>query len=663
MVMQMGQRTKYVKFVAFILALFGPLPLGAAELLDASGPGAEPKVDVWSFEEQEFLPVDEAFVLTTEVAADGSVLAHWEIADGYYLYRHRFNFDTRIDAENPASPVILGEAEIPPGERKVDEYFGEVEVYYHEARVRIPVTAGAGPVEVGVGYQGCADAGLCYPPETKWVAMTVGLPGGSSTGSGGIATAAGTTAAPVVPRTEEQTLAASLSDGGLLTALLLFFLGGLALTFTPCVLPMVPILSSIIVGESKTISRRRAFSLSVAYVLGMAVTYAALGVLVGLFGASLNLQAALQSPAVLLFFAAVFVLLSLSMFGFYELQLPVSWQNRLNAMGERVGGGKYVSVVVTGSLSSLVVSPCVSAPLAGALIYISTTGDAVLGGTALLTLGLGMGVPLIAIGASGGHLLPKAGAWMNAVKAVFGVGLLAVAIWLLERVIPGPATLALWAALAIGSGVYLGALDFSPRQGWGQLWKATGAMGFLYGVMLLIGAATGQDDPLRPLDRLAGAPATAPMVIAGEPGLVAAAAPAEGLFWHPVSNLDDLAVQLGEAAKLGQPALLDLYADWCISCKVMERNVFSRPDVASRMARFRLLRADVTENNAEHKALMEAYGLFGPPSMVFFSGDGGELADVRIQGEVQADFLAAHLGAVLDAIEQGKFSEIAANSS
>jgi thiol:disulfide interchange protein DsbD len=652
-----------VTFIAFLGACIGAvlpsLALSASSLLDGADASTD-KVDEWSFEEPEFLHVDEAFVLNAEVGQDGSVLARWEIEDGYYLYRHRFAFSSRIDAEHPATPVTFGEAEIPPGKKKVDEYFGEVEVYYHEAQARVPVVDGAGIVEVGIEYQGCADAGLCYPPETKWVALTVGSSGGSTSGGNAAESAAGTSASVtsgIVPQTEERALAATLAEGGLATALMLFFLGGVALAFTPCVLPMVPILSSIIVGDSEQMNRRRAFTLSVAYVLGMAVTYAALGVLVGLFGASLNLQAALQSPGVLVSFSIVFVLLSFSMFGFYELQLPMSWQNRLNAMGDKVGGGKHASVVVMGSLSSLVVSPCVSAPLAGALIYISTTGDAVLGGLALLTLGLGMGVPLILIGASGGHLLPKAGAWMNSVKAVFGVGLLAVAIWLLERVIPAGATLALWAALAIGCGVYLGAMDFSPRQGWGQLWKAGGAFSFIYGVMLLIGAATGAEDPLKPLDRLAGSPATIQMASA-EGG----AHSSDGLVWHPVASLADLDEQLAEAARAGQPALLDLYADWCISCKVMERTVFPRPEVASQLAQFRLLRADVTRNNEDDKALMGAYGLFGPPSLVFFAGDKGELSDVRIQGEVGAESLAAHLAAVLDAVNVDKFGDLAVNS-
>lgn len=593
-------------------------------------------------EEPEFLPVDEAFRLTTELGADGAVLVRWEMPEGYYLYRHRFDFMTRPVEGERTTDVVLGEPEIPPGKHKVDEYFGEVEVYYDQAQARVPIRSGSGPVEVGISYQGCADAGLCYPPETKWVAFDVAAADGGSASTAAMAAAPGTGSAPSggsgVPATEERALAGALSSGSLLTALLLFFLGGVGLAFTPCVLPMVPILSSIIVGQSETITRGRAFSLSLAYVLGMAFTYAALGTVVGLFGASLNLQAMLQSPPVLVFFASVFVLLSLSMFGFYELQLPQRWQNGLNSLGNRVGGGKHLGVLVMGSLSALVVSPCVSAPLAGALIYLSTTGDALLGGGALLALGLGMGVPLLIIGSSGGHLLPKAGAWMNGVKAVFGVGLLAVAVWLLERVVPASVTLALWAALAIGSGVYLGALDFSPRRGWQQLWKAGGAFSFIYGVLLLIGAASGAEDPLKPLHGLT-------VAATGSGGPMHRQEEAE---WHAVANLDELQAELAKAEDAGQMAMLDLYADWCISCKVMERNVFPRPEVDSRLRQFRLLRADVTENDAEDKALMNAFGLFGPPSLVFFSPDGRELSDVRVQGEVGAERLAAHLQAVLE---------------
>lgn len=357
----------------------------------------------------------------------------------------------------------------------------------------------------------------------------------------------------------------------------------------------------------------------------------------------------MQSPPVLGFFALVFVALAFSMFGFYELQLPQRWQNGLHAWGQNLGGGKLVSVFVMGSLSSLVVSPCVSAPLAGALIYISSTGDAILGGVALLALGLGMGVPLVVIGASGGHLLPRAGAWMNSVKAVFGVLLLAVAVWLLERVVAPAITLVLWAALAMGAGVYLGALDFSARQGWGQLWKATGAFSFIYGVLLLIGAASGAVDPLQPLQRIAGS-------ADGGSGQAQTA----HLQWQAVDNLAELDASLASASAAGQPVVLDLYADWCISCKVMERSVFPQPHVASRLAEFRMLRVDVTDNNADHQALLQRFGLFGPPSLLFFSRDGGELTEVRIQGDIDADRLAAHLGAILD-LDKKNVVEIARN--
>ncbi|MCY4212280.1 MAG: protein-disulfide reductase DsbD [Gammaproteobacteria bacterium] len=578
----------------------------------------------WLLEEPEFLPVDEAFALSTETADDGALLAYWDMPQGYYLYRHRFDFTLR----NPEA-AVLGPAELPPGKAKVDEYFGAVEVYYHRAQARVPIRNAQGPVEVGISYQGCAEAGLCYPPERRWVLVDAA-----------VAPPVGPAAPPIAesaPRsgayaTQEQRLARALAERGLLLAMALFFIGGVGLAFTPCVLPMVPILSSIIVGDAQTPTRWRAFSLSLAYVLGMAFTYAGVGTLMGLFGASLNLQAALQSPPVLIVFAALFVGLSLAMFGFYELRLPQRWQNSLDALGGRLGGGKHLGVLVMGALSALVVSPCVSAPLAGALIYISASQDAVLGAAALLALGLGMGVPLLVIGSSGGHLLPRAGAWMNAVKAVFGVGLLAVAVWLLERVVPGPASLALWAALLIGSSAYLGGLDTSASAGWGKLRKAAGFAAAIYGALLLIGAASGANDPLRPLQHFATVP------------------PSEGggeLQWRPVGSLEDVQAGIDAGVGAGRLTLLDLYADWCISCKVMERSVFPVPEVASRLAEFQLLRADVTANDAQDQALLNAFGLFGPPSLVFFDRNGRELKSLRVQGEIGAQALAEHLETVL----------------
>ena len=418
-------------------------------------------------EQPVFLKVDEAFVLTTDFLSDGVLTARWQMPPGYYLYGHRFG----ASAVDPSS-VTLGEPAMPPGKDKYDEYEeAVVEVYYGSAEMTVPVS-GSGVVELRLAYQGCADAGLCYPPESKpvWIDLDrgeiVAAPLADSVAASGSSAEVAATRSSISATavTEEQALAGRLAESSTLAALALFLIGGIALAFTPCVLPMVPILSSIIVGESENLSKARAFTLSLAYVLGMAVTYAAIGTLVGLFGAELNIQAQLQSPPVLIFFALTFAVLSLSMFGFYELQLPSGVQNRLNALSSSVGGGKHLSVAIMGSLSSLVVSPCVSAPLAGALIYISSTGDAVLGGLALFTLAIGMGLPLLLLGASGGHLLPRAGVWMDNVKAVFGVLLLGVAVWLLERVVPASVTLALWATLAIGSAVYLGALGLLATQ-------------------------------------------------------------------------------------------------------------------------------------------------------------------------------------------------------
>lgn len=625
------------------LLVLGGSPVSAADLAAAglsndglSNNGAAR----WLAEQEvEFLKVDQAFALTTEQGADGALLARWEMPDGYYLYRHAFEFDVR-----GAAGVTLGAAEIPPGKAKLDEFFGDVEVYYHGAQARLPINGtvaqSGDAVEVGVTYQGCADAGLCYPPETKWIALKAGAFGSGAAGNVAGTEPSGTAVASQRAGTQEQQLAATLAESSVIWALGLFLLLGIGLAFTPCVLPMVPILSSIIVGEADNLSRARAFWLSLAYVLGMAITYAILGVLVGSFGASLNLQAALQSPTVLIVFALVFVALSFSMFGFYELQLPQGLQNRLNSLSQGRAGGRYLSVFVMGSLSSLVVSPCVSAPLAGALIYISSTGDAVFGGLALLALGLGMGVPLLLIGSSGGHLLPRAGAWMDNVKAVFGVLLLGVAIWLLERVVPASATLALWAALAVGVGVYLGALDFSPRNGWGQLWKALGAFSFVCGVLLLIGAASGANDPLRPLAALSSGNSAA--------GIASAAGGEAHGAWITVQGVDEFDAEYARGVAAGRPVMLDLYADWCISCKVMERRVFPEPGVSRQLAQFHLIRADVTKNDAQDQALMERYGLYGPPSMVFFAADGSQIAGYTVQGELDVDGLATHLGKVLD---------------
>ena len=590
----------------------------------------------WLNEEPEFLPVDEAFQLQASLQPNRVILARWELAAGYYLYRHQF--DVRLNALD--SGALLGEPRIPDGIAKRDEFFGDVEVYYGSIAIQIPVV-GSLPddAEIHIDYQGCADAGLCYPPETRSFSvlgstlLPVAQGGRSRETNRASPEASSAGAVPLQSVGEDRAMAKVLQTSSFAVSLVLFFIAGIGLAFTPCVFPMVPILSTIIVGEGVGLTKTRAFTLSLAYVLGMALTYALVGLLVGLFGAELNLQATLQSPWVLFSFAIVFVLLSGAMFGFYELALPQSMQQWVDKRSAKQGGGRYPSVFVMGALSSLVVSPCISAPLAGALIYLSNTQDAVLGGSALFALGLGMGVPLMIVGGSGGHWLPRAGAWMNTVKGVFGFGLLGVAVWLLERLLPGSVALALWAGLLVAAGVYLGALEFVPKQAGQRFGQVVGLVMVFWGVACLLGASAGAVDPFKPLARLA-ANGSSEHQRGGE------------VRWQPVKSVAD--VELVMASARG-PVILDLYADWCISCKVMERTVFPEPLVAEKLAQFTLLRADVTANDDQDQSLLKRYGLFGPPSLVFFGEDGGEFEEFRIQGEVDAERLSAQLALVLAA--------------
>lgn len=590
----------------------------------------------WLNEEPEFLPVDEAFQLQASLQPNRVILARWEIAAGYYLYRHQF--DVRLNALD--SGALLGEPRIPEGIAKRDEFFGDVEVYYGSIAIQIPVVGTLlDDAEIHIDYQGCADAGLCYPPETRSFSvlgstlLPVAQGGRSRETNRASPEASSAGAVPLQSVGEDRAMAKVLQTSSFAVSLVLFFIAGIGLAFTPCVFPMVPILSTIIVGEGVGLTKTRAFTLSLAYVLGMALTYALVGLLVGLFGAELNLQATLQSPWVLFSFAIVFVLLSGAMFGFYELALPQSMQQWVDKRSAKQGGGRYPSVFVMGALSSLVVSPCISAPLAGALIYLSNTQDAVLGGSALFALGLGMGVPLMIVGGSGGHWLPRAGAWMNTVKGVFGFGLLGVAVWLLERLLPGSVALALWAGLLVAAGVYLGALEFVPKQAGQRFGQVVGLVMVFWGVACLLGASAGAVDPFKPLARLA-ANGSSEHQRGGE------------VRWQPVKSVAD--VELVMASARG-PVILDLYADWCISCKVMERTVFPEPLVAEKLAQFTLLRADVTANDDQDQSLLKRYGLFGPPSLVFFGEDGGEFEEFRIQGEVDAERLSAQLALVLAA--------------
>ncbi|MCF7201809.1 protein-disulfide reductase DsbD [Pseudomonas oligotrophica] len=545
----------------------------------------------------DFLPVREAFRLSLVQSTPTQLKLRFVAAPGYYLYRHRFQFNTAT------SGVSLGEAQLPAGEQKTDDYFGEVEVYYGVLDVELPVSNPDDlPFSLRVTYQGCADKGLCYPPETETLAI-----GDAPVTSG-------------APGDDAATGGESVS----LRSIALFFLAGLGLTFTPCVLPMLPILSGVVLrGQTST---GRSLVLSLAYVLPMAAGFAVLGALMGQFGAELNLQARLQSPWVLVPFALFFVVFALAMFGLFDLRLPQALSSRLDRLANRARGGSIAGAALLGTVSSLLVSPCVSAPLAGALLYISASGDALGGGLKLFALGLGMGSPLVLFATGGSALLPKGGAWMVQVRNAFGVLLLAVAVWMLERILPGPLALALWGTLAAGTAIFLGALEFVPKSTPRKLAQLAGLGLLVYALSAWIGALQGADDPLRPLSRpLAGAIAS------------------DSEQWQTVSTPAQLQQQFLAAKQAGQPLLLDWYADWCISCKVIEREVFRDAGIAPRLSEYRLVRFDITESNAAQRALLDRYRLFGPPAVLFFDRQGKEIDAARVVGEVDARAFAGKL--------------------
>jgi thiol:disulfide interchange protein DsbD len=548
---------------------------------------------------QELLEPEQAFRLSARARDAQTVDVRFEIADGYYLYRNKFRFS----AEPPE--VALGTPQLPRGEIKKDEFFGEVETFRREVRIGLPLTAPAGARELKltVVSQGCADIGVCYPPTPQSIQVSLSPAAPAS--------APGTEAPGGAD--ESSQVARLLRHAGFWLVISTFFGFGVLLTFTPCVLPMVPIISGIVVGHGHHISRGHALRLTLAYVLGMAVTYAAAGVAAGLSGTLIS--AALQNPWVLSVFAAIFVLLALSMFGFYELQLPSSLQSRISETASHRKSGSILGVTAMGALSALVVGPCVAAPLAGALLYIAQTGDAALGGAALFAMGLGMGVPLILVGVSARTLLPKSGPWMEAVKKFFGVALLAVAIWIVSPVIPPLAQMLAWAALLILSAIYLHALDPLPAsaRGWHRFWKGVGVVALLTGASLLIGALAGSRDPLQPLAILRGAATDADSPVRFE----------------RVRSRDELETRLRTA---GRTVMLDFYADWCVSCKEFERFTFSDPAVRDRLAKMQLLQVDVTENTDEDQALLKRFGLFGPPGIVFFDPAGQEIPGIKVVG-------------------------------
>jgi len=573
-----------------------------------------------SQEDDEFLDPEQAFQLIISTNPDGSNQLNWMIADGYYLYKDKVKLSLTRDIEG----ISLGQPNMPKAKIKEDEYFGKVPVYYKKLGFPVPINNSTGKdqnVGLKISYQGCADAGLCYPPINKTFDITV-IAGASATVSSTAPPASEPLAAQAggKPLAEQDKLAQMLLEKPLWLALIIFYVAGLGLAFTPCVFPMIPILSGIIVGHGEKTSTSKALGLSLAYVLAMALTYTVAGVIAGLAGA--NLQAAFQNVWVVSTFAAVFVALSFSMFGFYELQMPSAIQSRLTTISNSQRGGSLLSAGIMGFLSALIVGPCVTAPLIGALIVIGQTGDAVLGGSALFALSMGMGTPLLFIGASAGKLLPRAGAWMDTIKAVFGIGLLAIAIWLIERVIPGPVGLFLWAILFIVSAIYMGALDTLQAgvSGWRRLWKGLGLVLLIWGVLMVIGASTGTRDMLNPLKNLGSS--------AGTGGTDQQA----HLNFTRIKTIADFERELASANSRGQPVMLDFYADWCVYCVQMEERTFPDPGVQKALANVHLLQADVTANDDDDKAILKRFGLIAPPSILFFGTDGKEIKSHRLVG-------------------------------
>ncbi len=580
-------------------AAAGPAPAGLLGKLVPQGATSD----------ADFLPVDEAFRFTAVADGASSIRLTWIVADGYYLYRNR------IKVSGESALAELGAPQFPEGLPHNDAYFGEQQIYRNELRVPVPYARSgpaAGSLALKVVYQGCADKGLCYPPQTKLI--TLALPAGGVAGG----------AAPV---SEQDRLARLIRDGNLLVVIASFFGLGLLLAFTPCVLPMVPILSGIIAGDGEKTTPARGFALSLAYVMGMALTYTVAGAVFALAGR--QAQAFFQQTWIIVVFALLFVALSLAMFGLYELQMPSALQTRFADASNKIRGGKFISTAIMGALSSLVVTACVAPPLVAALAVIGQAGDVVRGALALFALSFGMGTPLLVVGASAGTLLPKAGPWMETVKAIFGVVFLGVAAWMLDRVLPTAVEMLAWAAVAFVAVWVVLSVGLRGGRRTASRWIAGAVVG-LYGALIVVGAAAGGSNPLKPL--------------AGT-GLLGGSARAEGLPWTAIRTVADLDRELGAAAASGKRAMLDFSADWCVSCKEMESHTFSDAQVRAALAGYLLLRADVTGNTDDDQALLKRFHIIGPPTTAFFATDGRERTDFRLVGFVEAGKFRAHLGA------------------
>ncbi|NNF17933.1 MAG: protein-disulfide reductase DsbD [Gammaproteobacteria bacterium] len=557
----------------------------------------------------EFLPVNEAFRFSAIMFDDYTLMVRWDIADGYYLYRDKLSITGYSDL------VQFADINWPAGVAKTDEHFGAVKVFYYTAEAQVPVSRASkegGELLIEAGFQGCAEDAICYPPGVQSFKVTI--PPATTTASTAQMTSGGS-GSNALQVSEQDKLAGLISTGALPAVLATFFGLGLLLAFTPCVLPMVPILSGIIGGQKEPLTTRRSFILSLVYVLAMALTYTIIGVIVGLLGG--NIQAMFQNPVVLISFSLVFVALALAMFDVWQFQVPVAVQNKISHVGT---GGGYMGVAVMGVLSALIVGPCVAAPLVGALIFIGQSGDAVRGGLALFALSIGMGTPLLVYGATAGQLMLRAGAWMETIKRLFGIMLLGVAIWLLARILPVDIVMLLWAALAVATAWVLGLFRKTEHLAMRSL---AGAL-LLYGAVLAASGLTGGYDPASPLRGTPWGPQE------------------QHLEFQRIKSVEDLQAAVAAASSRGQNTMLDFYADWCVECIKMEKDAFSAAEVQGVLENVVLLQADVTENDAIDKALMKHLGIIGPPTIAFYDRQGNERRNYRVVGFMAADEFARH---------------------
>jgi thiol:disulfide interchange protein DsbD len=583
--------------------------------------------------EPEFLPPDQAFQVVAFADGPDRVKVQWAIHEGYYLYK------SRIKVATGSQEAQLGTPTLPKGTPKHDDYFGDQEVYHDslEATVSIARKAGSGkltlPLEVT--YQGCAEAGLCYPPITKTLEVALGAPvAASATPSDGAGSASGGGFV-----SKQDYLADLVKNGNILALLGVFFLGGLVLSFTPCVLPMVPILSGLIVGQGSTLTPMRGFSLAFTYVQGMALTYAAAGAIFAAFFKQAP-QGFFQQPWIIGLFCVLFIVLAFAMFGAFTLQLPSALQTRLTNVSNNQKSGTFAGVLIMGALSALIVTACVAPAMVAALSVISQSQSVGRGAAALYATGLGMGAPLLLVGASAGSLLPRVGPWMDTVKAVFGTMFLGVAIYFGQQLVPPTVGLLLWAALAVIAGFWV--LSWKARDGSlaPAAVRAPGLIAVVYGILLLIGVASGAKDPLEPLSELRASRGGA---TTEGTALTGAVAQSSGLNFETIKTVDELEARVAAASAAGKPVMLDFYADWCASCKEMERYTFTDSSVQAALSNAVLLRADVTRNDAADQALLKHFGIFGPPTIAFYDPAGQEQRRFRVVGYMKAPEFASVL--------------------